>query len=142
MASFIKALDHDRIVAAIGEAEAKSTGQIRVHVTNRRVREIETAAAAQFEKLRMTATRARNGVLIYVAPRSRRFAVIGDRAIHEKCGPQFWKDVASAMETELRRQRFTEAIVEGIGRAGQALAEHFPRQGEATNELPDEVTED
>jgi uncharacterized membrane protein len=142
MVSFVKALDHDRIVAAIGEAESKSTGQIRVHITNRRVREVETAAAGEFEKLGMTATKERNGVLIYVAPRARRFAVIGDKAIHERCGPQFWKDVASAMENEFRRERFTEAIVEGVARAGHALAEHFPRRGEVGNELPDEVTED
>ena len=31
----------------------------------------------------MTATRDRNGVLIFVAPRAQKFAVIGDSGIHE-----------------------------------------------------------
>ena len=34
---FLGALDHERIVKAIGEAEARSRGEVRVHVSGRAV---------------------------------------------------------------------------------------------------------
>lgn len=141
---FLKAIDHDRVVEAIRRAETGSHGEIRVHASNRIVDDAQAAAAELFEKLGMTATKARNGVLIYVAPRSRRFAILGDIGIHEKCGAGFWQDVAAAMEADFREQRFTEGLVKGIERAGEVLALHFPRAaGDADiNELPDTVSED
>jgi len=142
--SFLQAVDHERIVAAIREAEARSHGEIRVHVTARQVDDPQAAAAAQFDRLGMSATRERNGVLLFVAPRSRRFAVIGDRGIHERCGPEFWSEVAAAMESSFRDGRFTDGLVHGIARAGEVLAQHFPRTpGDGdVNELADEVSED
>ncbi len=140
--TFLSRLDHDRVVAAIGAAEQRSCGEIRVHVAGKRVDDPQRAAAALFEKLGMTATAERNGALIFVAPASRRFAVVGDKGIHEKCGAGFWQDVASAMEEDFRAGRFTDGIVKGVTRAGDALAAHFPRTGPDVNELSDDVSED
>ena len=104
----------------------------------------QKAAAAQFEKLGMTRTAERNGVLIYVAPRSQKFAIIGDSGIHQSCGQSFWREVAAAMEADFRTGRFTDGIVKGVARAGEALGTHFPRRDGVCdiNELKDEVTED
>jgi uncharacterized membrane protein len=142
--AFLKALDNDRIVAAIQAAESRSLGEIRVHVTARADLEVESAARAQFEKLEMARTALRNGVLIYVAPKSQRFAVIGDKGIHERCGPEFWKTVAAAMESDFRAGRYTDGILDGVTAAGHELAKHFPRPESHpdANELPDHVTRD
>jgi uncharacterized membrane protein len=142
--SFLNALDHERILRAIREAEAGSSGEVRVHVASGEATDAQAAAAAEFERLGMTRTERRNGILFFVAPRSRSFAVLGDRGIHEKCGPAFWSDIAAAMEADFREGRFTDGIVKGVARAGEALARHFPREAGRTdvNELPDEVSED
>jgi uncharacterized membrane protein len=162
--NFLDALEHERIVKAIQDAEARSRGEVRVHVSRQAVQDpqpntspvaavqpnttpvaaVETAAARQFEALGMTRTAERNGVLLFVAPVSQTFAVIGDEGSHARCGPDFWKDVAAAMETDFRAGRYTDGIVKGVARVGEALATHFPREaGTAdTNELSDEVTED
>jgi len=141
---FLHALDNDRIVAAILDAENRSRGEIRVHVTAQATTEVEAAARAQFEKLDMTKTALRNGVLIYVAPVSQRFAVIGDSGIHERCGPTFWADIAAAMEADFRAGRFTDGIVKGVHEAAAALARYFPREGPTpdVNELSNDVTRD
>lgn len=141
--AFLKELDHERIVAAIAAAESRSRAEVRVHISNEAVADIQKAATDQFEKMGMTATRERNGVLIFVAPRSQRFAVIGDSGIHQSCGPSFWRDVAAAMEEDFRAGRFTDGILKGLARCGDALATYFPRQeGVAdVNELKDEVSE-
>ena len=81
-------------------------------------------------------------MLIFVAPRSRTFAVIGDEAIHAKCGNSFWSDLSAAMTGHFKRGDFTDGIVQGIDRAGELLAGHFPRNPGDKNELPDDVIED
>jgi uncharacterized membrane protein len=151
---FLGALDHERIVKAIQEAEARSRGEVRVHVSQRPIQDaqpdtapeaaVQTAAARQFETLGMTQTAERNGVLLFVAPVSQRFAVVGDEGIHARCGPDFWKDVAAAVEADFRAGRFTDGIVKCVAHVGDALATHFPREEGTTdtNELSDEVTED
>ena len=142
--AFLKTLDNERIVAAIRAAEEKSLGEIRVHVTNGKPPDVEAAARAQFEKLEMAKTELRNGVLIYVAPQSQSFAVIGDKGIHECCGAGFWKGIATAMEADFAAGHYTEGIVKGVTEAGRALAQNFPRPESHTdvNELPDDVTRD
>ncbi len=134
-------IDHDRIVAAIGEAERRSSGEIRVLIARRKTKNPLATARRHFERLGMTATQARNGVLIFLAPASRNFAIIGDVAVHEKCGDAFWRLLAAAMELHFKRGEFTEGLVHGIERAGALLAEHFPRAPDDRNELPDSVEE-
>ena len=76
----------------------------------------------------MQQTKHRNAVLIFVAPRSRTFAVIGDEAVHAKCGDAFWRELAGAMTGYFKRGDFTDGLVHGISRAGELLAAHFPRE--------------
>jgi uncharacterized membrane protein len=142
MKQFLSQLDHDRIVAAIGESERATSGQIRVHVTRRRPADLEARARRRFEKLGMTQTRHRNGVLIYIAPNLRQFQILGDTAVHEKCGDDFWKETAREIQEHFRRGAFTDGILRGVEKVGRVLAEHFPREAGDSNELPDEVTED
>ena len=132
-------IDHDRIVAAIGQAERKTSGEIRVVVSRRKIAEPIVEAQKQFERLGMTATSLRNGVLILLAPRSRTFAVIGDTAVHQECGEEFWQKIATAMSDRFRRGEFTEGLIHGIERAGALLAAHFPRTADDKNQLPNDV---
>jgi uncharacterized membrane protein len=142
MRHFFTKLDSDRIVAAIRDAESRSSGEIRVHVTRRKPENLEERAKRRFELLGMTRTALRNGVLIYIAPKLRRFRILGDSGIHEKCGDDFWKETAAEIESHFRKGEFMEGIVRGISKVGDVLAAHFPRAAADANELPDEVTED
>ncbi|HSP93947.1 MAG TPA: TPM domain-containing protein [Thermoanaerobaculia bacterium] len=142
MRQFFSKLDSHRIVEAIAAAEKKSSGEIRVHVTRRKPDNMEERARRRFELLGMTKTALRNGVLIYIAPKLRRFQILGDTGIHEKCGDDFWKETAAELESHFRRGEFTEGIVKAIEKTGDALATHFPRKTGDVNELPDQVTED
>ncbi len=143
---FIETLDHPRVTAAIVAAESATSGQIRVTVYHHPVDDALVAARQQFTHLKMERTAARNGVLIFLAPESRKFAVIGDQGIHERCGgDEFWqKIIGETMRPLLKESRYTEAIVAAVGEVGQVLAEHFPPDGTGggSNELPDDVTED
>ncbi len=139
---FIQQLREDEIVAAIQAAERKTSGELRVFISRQSVADPVVAAQAEFARLGMEKTRERNAVLIYLAPGPRKFAVIGDRGIHERCGEAFWQELARSMTAHFRAAEFTEGIVQGIKRAGELLAEHFPRHPDDTNELPNRVQHD
>ncbi|MEY2562346.1 MAG: hypothetical protein QOH88_539 [Verrucomicrobiota bacterium] len=139
---FLSQLDHARIVGAIKAAEATTSGQIRVFVQRGDLAgDPVTAAREKFRKLGMQATQERNGVLIFVLPRARKFAVIGDDGVHEKCGDQFWQQLVERMRVHFQSAHFTGALVEAIEETGKLLARHFPRTAAARNELPDDVVE-
>jgi uncharacterized membrane protein len=139
---FIRELEHDRITKAIKDAEGKTSGQIRVFL-QRGVFEEDALerAGKKFVQLGMQKTRERNAVLIFVAPRAQKFAVIGDEGVHQKCGEQFWQDLVGRMRQHFLREDFTEALVEAITATGALLATYFPRTGPPDNELPDEIVE-
>jgi uncharacterized membrane protein len=90
----------------------------------------------------MTNTRDRNGVLIFVAPRVHRFAIVGDTAVHARCGEDFWRQLAAEMSGHFKGLDFTKGIVHAVKKAGELLARHFPCRPDDVNELSDEVMGD
>jgi uncharacterized membrane protein len=138
---FLNQLDRDHVVAVIREAEGQTSGEIRVFISHRPVRDALASAQEQFVKLEMQKTRERNGLLIFVAPRSRQFAVIGDSGIHERCGDEFWRSLVADMTVHFQKSNFTEGIIHAVRVAGTALARHFPRQPGDKNELSDGIAE-
>jgi uncharacterized membrane protein len=136
---FISRLDETKIVDAIAAIERKSSGEIRVFISHDKVGAPLPEAARQFAKFGMDKTRERNAVLIFVAPVSHQFAVVGDVAVHQKCGDAFWQEVSGAMSDLMKQGRFTEAILAALGKIGDLLAKHFPRDPDDTNELPNEI---
>jgi uncharacterized membrane protein len=124
---FAPKVDHDRLVAAIQDAEKGTSGEIRVLIARHKAEDPVKTAQDYFNSTGMANSPHRNGILIFVAPRSRRFAVIGDSAVHEKCGDGFWVSLTEAMSDHFRRGKFTDGLVHGIERAGELLARTFPR---------------
>jgi uncharacterized membrane protein len=140
--TFLNQLRHDDIVAAIREAEKKTSGEIRVFISRKSIDDPVAAAQAHFLELGMEKTRDRNGVLIFVAPLAHKFAVIGDSGVHTRCGEAFWQQMAAEMSGHFRKSEFTSGIIHGVRKAGELLAAHFPRRPDDRNQLPDEIEHD
>ncbi len=133
-------IDRERIKKAIQDAELLTSGEIRVSVAPFFWGNLRAAAERAFTRLGMTATRDRNGILLFIVPSRRRFVVLGDEGIHAKVGPEFWKDVAEAMSERFRKGDFTGGLLHGIETVGRELATHFPYDPATDkNELPDDV---
>ncbi|HVU18810.1 MAG TPA: TPM domain-containing protein [Candidatus Didemnitutus sp.] len=137
---FSARLDRKSIEDAIRRAEACTSGEICVIIHEKPVADAVSFAQGEFVRRGLDRTRHRNAVLFLVAPRSRTFAVIGDEGVHRRCGDPFWQEVAAAMAQDFRNGDFTMGLVNGITRAGDLLARHFPPDSENPNELPDQVT--
>src|SRR5262249_44528781 len=99
------------------------------------------AARTKFYRLGMHKTRQRNAVLIFVAPRVHKLAVVGGNAIHEKIGDEFLQVVVERMRKHFQNKKFSDALIDAIKEMGRVLATHFPQRVRSTNELPDDVIE-
>ena len=120
--------DQARIIDAIKAAERTTSGEIKVHVEGKCPGgDPFKRAVALFERLGLTRTAERNGALIYVATRDRRFSLIGDVGIHGRVGTRHWHDVRDRMVERLRGGAPREAIVAAIEAIGAELAAHYPR---------------
>lgn len=136
---FINQLDEAQIVAAIAETERKTSGEIRVYISHRAHTNALALAQRRFRQLGMTKTRQRNAVLLYLAPRSRQFAIVGDSGVHEKCGDAFWQEISTKLSAALRQGDYTTALIQTVGQVGDLLAKHFPPNADNPNELSDAI---
>jgi uncharacterized membrane protein len=138
--SLRKCVDEARVVEAIRQAEQVTSGEIRVSVARFFWGDVEKAAGKVFRRLGMEHTADRSGVLIFLVPSRKRFAILGDAGIHARVGQAFWNDASACLASHFRKKAFTEGLVAVIQMLGDRLATHFPSAGSADrNELPDNV---
>lgn len=134
-----------RIVQAIGEAEIRTTGEIRVHLSKRWFEQNPLHRARKiFHKFGMQRTSNRNAVLLYVNLRRKRLAIYGDEAVHDNVGQQYWDKIAKELSQDLRSTHHENAIAIAVRKIGNELAKHFPCDSTHQNhhELSPEVTSD
>ena len=113
------------ISRGIAEAEAGTTGRIAVRVVPDVHVDAFERAKHEFEEIGLHRYRHANAALILVAPKARRFAVLGDRALHERVGDAFWNDVAEHSGAYFARGELREGILYAVGRIGAAFHDHF-----------------
>ena len=132
--------EKERIVEAIKEAEKETSGEIRLHLETGCKGDPLERAVKLFEKLKMYKTEQRNGVIIYLAVKDRKFSIYGDKGINEVVPENFWEDVKEEMRTEFVKGAFVEGVTKGILRVGEKLKEYFPYQKDDVNELSDDIS--
>jgi uncharacterized membrane protein len=134
---FFTSHEEEQIIAAIQKAETTSSGEIRVYVESVCEGTVEKRAVEIFKKLKMYRTRERNGVLIYLAVESRKFAIFGDEGIHKKMGFSFWTNEAATLKKFLTEEKMVEGVCKIAVDIGEALKAHFPHTPDDKNELSD-----
>ena len=88
----------------------------------------------------MDRTELRNGVLIYVAVKDRKTAIIGDQGINQYVHREFWDTCYRTMSSHFTIGDFSGGLCAAIGLLPRELCEHFPHQSDDVNELPDEIS--
>jgi uncharacterized membrane protein len=136
----LKAIDVGRVKAAIAAAECAASGEVRVSVAPFFWGSVRHVAEKAFVRLGMTGTKDRNGILFFIVPARKKFAVLGDEGIHARVGQEFWDSLAGHMAEHFREGAFTEGLVAAIEEAGRQLAAYFPCDPSTdVNELPDDI---
>ena len=130
------------IIDAIIEAEKMTSGEVRVHIQSKCTGDVFEHGKKIFQKLKMNKTKDRNGILIIVAKDSKKFAILGDKGIHEKVGDDFWNETRDKMIKHFKEDKLKEGIVTGVLSVGEKLKQHFPYEKDDKNELSNDVSED
>src|ERR1043166_6123709 len=112
--TFFTTEQQQEIRRAIVRAELNTSGEIRVHIDDKCPEDVLDRAASTFQKLKMTRTELRNGVLFYLAVVDRKFAILGDKGINEKVPADFWDSIKEEMQVHFRKEKFTEGLCRGI----------------------------
>lgn len=137
---FLDQSDEEDIIAAIQEAEKNTSGEIRVHLEKNCKKDTFERAKEVFYQLKMNNTKEENGVLIYLAIEDRNFVILGDKGINAVVPKDFWESTKDLMVGHFKKQNFKQGLIDGILKAGEQLAEHFPWQSDDKNELSDEIS--
>jgi uncharacterized membrane protein len=129
-----------QIIAAIEEAEMQTSGEIKVHLEPYCKTDPMQRGRQVFNELELYHTQQRNGVLFYMAFEDHKFAILGDKGIHEKVGQGFWDSTKELMGNHFKVGELAEGLSEGIKMAGQQLKTHFPYQSDDKNELSNDIS--
>ncbi len=131
----------NEIISTINNAEKITSGEIRVHIQSKCKEDVLSEAKKVFHRLKIHKTKEKNGVLIFIALKSKRFAILGDVGIHEKVGNDFWKEVSERMTEQFKKNQIKEGIIQSITYIGEKLKDHFPRKLDDKNGLSNEISQ-
>jgi uncharacterized membrane protein len=133
--------DHQaEVILAIQEAELKTSAEIRVHVESHCEGHPVDRAKVLFFDLKMDQTDLQNGVLLYLAIKDRKYAIIGDKGIDAKVPLEFWETIRDEMRPILSKNEYGKALSLGVNRIGKVLIASFPYMEGDVNELSNEIS--
>jgi uncharacterized membrane protein len=138
--NFITAAEEQVLVEAIQIAEKNTSGEIRVHIENTTELPPMERALEVFHFLKMDATQLRNGVLIFIAVESKKFAILGDEGMNKLVPENFWEAEKELVFLHFKKGEFCKGLELAILEVGKKLKEFFPYQSDDTNELSNEIS--
>lgn len=128
------------MVTAIQQAEKDTSGEIRIHFENHSSQNTLDRAAQVFAELKMHKTALRNGVLIYIALKDHKLAILGDAGINAKVPEDFWDAIKNQMVNKFKTGQICEGVCEAVIAAGHQLKTFFPCQPDDINELSNDIS--
>ena len=116
---------------------------LRMALTPRatKARRVRRRAVQYFRVGAERRTVGRTGVLLYLSLAERRAEIVADEAIDAKVKPEVWGEAMAALVREVAAGRPGAGMAAAVKLIGDVLAEHFPKSGTDTNELPDRLVE-
>jgi putative membrane protein len=112
--------------------EAMTPAFIKRHSVHRSVLE-------QFLAHGIHLTENRTGVLIFVSLSEHLAEIVADTTIYAKVDSNVWSEALSALLAHAKAGALATGIITAVEASGVVLAQHFPRQADDTNELPNKV---
>lgn len=122
---FLSNVEHARVHEAIKAAELDTSGDIVLFISHRRVGDPLAAANLEFRKMHLETATDKNSLLIFLAPKSQTFAVVGGTAFHDKLGQVWWENLVALLTKHFKDGHYTNGLIAAIEEAGRALKTHF-----------------
>ena len=136
----LSSADDARLIKAIQLAEAKTSGEIRVHIEKTCKGDALEECKKHFSKLNMQQTKDRNGILFFLAINSKSFAVWGDEGIHQKVSDEFWESITNCAISYFKQNDYVSGIEKAVELCGEKLKLYFPVETDDKNELSNTIS--
>ncbi len=140
MGTFLSRKEEQALIDAIGKAEDRTSGEIRVHIETKCDSDPYQRAIELFYELKMNDTKDRNGVLIYVATEDHKMSIIGDQGINQMVPEGFWNETLQLMRMHFSAGQFSAGLSLAVEHAGEKLRTYFPYQRDDTDELSNDIS--
>lgn len=129
------------LVAAIKAAEEKTVGEIKVHIDNYCAGDVLIKAQSLFDKLKMYETKERTGVLIYIACKDKKMAILGDQGIHKIVRDQYWNNLVQQCIQYFKEEQYFLGLQHALQEVSVVLHEHFPSTSTSNhNEISNDIS--
>ena len=138
--SFLNEKEIKDLAVIISKAELLTSGEIRLHLEEKCQIDTEARALEVFYSLNMGNTKLKNAVLLYISYGDQKFAICGDKGIHENVSNRFWKSLRNGLKRSFEKKDFFNGISVTIIECGRQLRTYFPYQHDDINELENHVT--
>jgi putative membrane protein len=102
-------------------------------------RRAQDAALREFTARGLTRTRARTGVLLYVALQERYAEVLVDTGLDGRIEPQTWRAIIEPLLEAARQDRLRAGLIDAVGAIARVLSAHAPPAPDDIDELPNKV---
>lgn len=124
-------------LGAVGVVLSQRSGRLRRWLTTESRRRQQVAAGARLAMIEegVTATRQRNGVLVYVSALEQAVELVADLGVEGKVPPGELNVIRHALQAAPRAQQGS-ALVAAVEALGQLLAAPFPAGEDNPNEIP------
>lgn len=98
---------------------------------------VNNRALRHFVQSGVYRTGGQTGILIFVSYFEREIRILPDTGINSKVSQDLWNLIADEMTDYLAKGKVKEALLAAINRCGSLLAQNFPVESPAQNQLPD-----
>lgn len=116
---------------------------LRLMLTPRatKLRRVRRRAVQYFRLAAERRTSGREGVLLYLSAEEHIAEIVADTAVHRAVPAERWGEAMATLVDAVRAGRAGAGVVAAVAAIGTILAEHFPKNTDDRNELPDRVIE-
>lgn len=134
----------EKIKIEIEKVEQSTSGQIRLSVREKRrfwdkLYQPHELAIRDFEKLGISNTKHKTGVLIFIIFDEHYYDILADEGINEKISDHIWLGIEEKIKEEFPKESYINGILHIVDKVGEVLKQEFPHKAEDADELPDEV---
>jgi putative membrane protein len=104
--------------------------------------EVRQRSLEVFYENKVSMTRDRTGIMIFISLLERKVEVLADCGINEKVSKDYWNHLVDSLSMQIAKKNMIGGVITSIQTCGEALSESFPIKEDDTNEISDELITD
>lgn len=115
----------------------------RLFITQREmVEETHQRSLQIFHENKVSMTKDRTGIIIFISLLERRVDVLADAGINERVEKEYWHNLVNNLLKKIKKKQVIEGMIEAIEHCGDSLKGSFPIQADDINEISNELITD